>query len=354
MNQKINDRGSSFPLHMSLLGPPQLLWQGVPQTTLLVKAQALLFYLALEPQPHTRPALATLLWSDMPDEKARANLRTALSRLRKSFGDYLITTRQTVSFDGEATHWLDVPQFEKGLADPEPLRQRGAVGLYRGEFLATFHVPGAPVFEEWALVQRERLRYLALEGLAALAKQADKQGDLGQAMADWRRLLALDPWRESAHRGLMRLLARTGDRAAALTQFEECRRLLETELGVAPAPATMALYGQIKDDSVTWWQGDKAAEVHPAVISSPSPDARPLPHNLPAATTSFHGRSRELAQIQKTLQEPGCRLFTLLGLGGRSWPGRCKFAAWSRGCRWGWNWRLRGCRPFHVRTLRQR
>lgn len=311
-----NDKNVSSSLRISLLGPPHLLWRGAPQTALLVKAQALLFYLALNPQPHTRTALATLLWSDMPDEKARANLRTALNRMRKPFGDYLIADRQSVAFNVDAPYWLDVQQFESGLVDSSPVRQRQVIELYRGEFLADFYARGAPVFEEWVLVQRERLRHLALEGIATLAEQTGKQGDLGQAMADWRRLLALDPWRESAHRALMRLLARTGDRAAALAQFEECQRLLETEIGVAPAPATMALYGQIKDDSVTWWQGDKVTDDHPAVLSSPSLDVRSFPHNLPAATTSFHGRSQELSQIQETLQQPDCRLFTVMGLGG--------------------------------------
>ena len=152
-----------------------------------------------------------------------------------------------MAFKADAPYWLDVQQFEQGQADRLAAQQRAALALYQGEFLANFHLRGAAVFEEWALVQRERLRLLALGSLASLAKQASKQGDFGQAMSDLRHLLVLDPWRESAHRELMRLLAQSGDRAAALAQYTACRQLLETELGVAPAPETAVLYKQIKD-----------------------------------------------------------------------------------------------------------
>ena len=95
MNFETDDEGRSAPLQISLLGSPQILWQGIPQTHLLVKAQALLFYLMLNPKPHSRTALATLLWSDMLEEKARGNLRTTLNRLRDPFAR-IFHRRQTV------------------------------------------------------------------------------------------------------------------------------------------------------------------------------------------------------------------------------------------------------------------
>jgi DNA-binding SARP family transcriptional activator len=215
--------------------------------SLLRKAQALLIYLALEPGLHERDALAGLLWSDQPAVKARANLRTALSRLRASLGDnYLQISPRAIGFDLGPDIWVDAVAFERGIAAASLADQREALALYQGDFLAQFAVRKAGLFEEWSLFRRERLRGLALDALYRLAKASLTTADYNQATADLRRLLTLDPWREAAHRALMRSLAASGDRAAALAQFERCRQTLWDELGVEPAPATAALYEQIK------------------------------------------------------------------------------------------------------------
>ncbi|NCC32458.1 MAG: tetratricopeptide repeat protein, partial [Chloroflexia bacterium] len=220
--------------------------------------------------------------------------------------------------------WLDVAQFERGVSATATAARREALTLYQGDFLAQFSVRDALLFEEWTLLRRERLRGLALDALSSLAETALAAGDYAQATADWQRLLALDPWREAAHRGLIRLLATTGDRAAALAQFERCRQTLREDLGVEPAPATVALYEHIKtgallrpeidsgertaddgrDVNLVGWQAKLAGNV-----SSRS-------YNLPAQTTSFVGRTAELAQIGDLLSRPDCRLLTLFGPGG--------------------------------------
>jgi hypothetical protein len=83
----------------------------------------------------------------------------------------------------------------------------------------------------------------------------------------------LEPWREDAHRQVMRLLAGAGQRSAALAQYRECRRILEAELGVEPEEGTTDLYHRIRDGGEL-----------PADPSLP-------PHNLPAPTTPFVGRA---------------------------------------------------------------
>jgi predicted ATPase len=109
------------------------------------------------------------------------------------------------------------------------------------------------------------------------------------------RQLELDPWREEAHRQLMRALALSGQRSAALAQYEACRRVLAKELGVEPAAETNALFEQIKVGALT------------------QPERR---HNLPAALTPLLGREQELAEIARLLEMPTCRLLTLIGPGG--------------------------------------
>lgn len=264
--------------------------------------------------------MAALLWSDLPAAKARTNLRTVLSRLRSRLGDdYLQISPRAIGFASGPDAWVDAVAFEQGVASAslaaqrEALAgQREALALYQGDFLAQFLVRNALLFEEWALFRRERLRGLALDALSGLAESALASADYSQATADLRRLLALDPWREAAHRALMRSLAASGDRAAALAQFERCRQTLWDELGVEPAPATAVLYEQIKAGEIPGtaddgrWTTDDGRSV---VLDG-------FAHNLPAQTTPFVGREAELAQIGDLLANPDCRLLTLYGPGG--------------------------------------
>ncbi|HSM56869.1 MAG TPA: BTAD domain-containing putative transcriptional regulator [Candidatus Sulfomarinibacteraceae bacterium] len=291
------------PLQIYCLGRLEIHYQGRRLSpSLLKKAQALLVYLALEPGPHRRDKLATLLWSDMPAATARANLRTALSRLRRPLEPYVHASRSHVALRPDPGVWVDAARLEQGLAAEGIAVQRQALALYRGEFLESLSLDSARRFEEWALLRGERLRALVLDAFAGVAQQALDAGDQAQAIGDLRRLLALDPWREAAHRALMRALAASGERAAALAQYERCRRTLRAELGVGPAPATTALYEAIKE----------GAHAPPA---PPSPTVA-RHNNLPPQTTPFAGRREELAQLAALLADPHCRLLTLLGPGG--------------------------------------
>lgn len=286
------------PLQIRCLGRLEIDYEGRPLSpTLLKKAQALLVYLALEPGPHRRSSLAALLWSDMSATGARANLRTALSRLRRPLAPYVDATRSHVALQPHRGLWVDAACLEQGLAADTVQAQRQALALYRGEFLEGVTVDNARSFEEWALLRRERLRALALDGLNGVAHQALAAGDYAQAIGDLRRLLALDPWREAAHRALMRALSASGERAAALAQYERCRRTLRAELGVEPAPATVALHEEIK----------KGAHAPVANRTATRHD------NLPAQTTPLQSRREDLAQIAALLADAHCRLLTLVG-----------------------------------------
>ncbi|MEZ4646432.1 MAG: hypothetical protein R3E31_27540 [Chloroflexota bacterium] len=106
----------SEPLHVSLLGKVVLRQGERPLSLSTHKTQALLIYLAVTQQPHSRAALAALLWSDMPEEAARANLRMTLTRLRKAVAAYLTVTRHTLAFNTAVSHVVDVTQFSRLLS----------------------------------------------------------------------------------------------------------------------------------------------------------------------------------------------------------------------------------------------
>ncbi|MFN2520422.1 MAG: BTAD domain-containing putative transcriptional regulator, partial [Candidatus Limnocylindria bacterium] len=102
-------------------------------------------------------------------------------------------------------------------------------------------------FEEWQAQQADELRRALADALARLSTKKAAAGDTAAALAHARRWVTLDPYAENAHRELMRLLAQTGDRTAALRQFAELARVLDRDLGVAPLPETRALRDAIRD-----------------------------------------------------------------------------------------------------------
>jgi DNA-binding SARP family transcriptional activator len=226
------------------------------------KGQALLCYLAVTGQPHSRDVLAGLLWSDFPEQRARANLRDTLSDLHRTLPHHLIIERHTIAFiDDPSQTWIDSAVFQSQVEQVQQVLRKtpspamlpvelvkqleGAVNYYRGEFLTGFYVRRAAVFEEWLVGQRERLRQLAVEALQIVAAYFTSSGDYPTGLRYARRLLALDPWREEGHRLLMRLLALSGQQSAALKQYESCRQILMDELGLEPASETEALYEAI-------------------------------------------------------------------------------------------------------------
>ncbi len=280
------------PLRLVYLGGMQVSRGDRPVTGFVsAKAPAALCYLAVTGRVQFRLVLAGLLWGDLPEQDACANLRKVLSNLRDLVGEHLIITPHTVAFNRESAYWLDVEAFLERV-DQETSRQIEAAELYQGDFLDGFYLRHAPAFEEWVLGQRERLRQAALQVFQALAGHFTDRGEYARAIEYTRRLLTLDPWREEAHRLMMRLLARSGQRSAALAQYEACRRLLRKELGVEPTDETVMLYRRIR------------------AIGAPRR------HNLPLPMTSFIGREAELAQVAAWLSQPECRLLTILGPGG--------------------------------------
>ncbi|MCB0211266.1 MAG: tetratricopeptide repeat protein, partial [Anaerolineae bacterium] len=292
-------------LHLNLLGKPQIVLGERPLTGLATaKAEALLYYLAVTGQPHSRETLVELLWGDMPEAKAKRNLTTTLGTLRKAVEPYIIIESQSVAFNLDAPHQVDVTLFQaavEGSTDLEPtdlerdlapLRQ--AVNFYKGDFLAGFYVKNALSFEAWSAEQRDYFQTLMVQVLNSLIEHYTKQpkSDPLVAIEYANRLLVLEPWHETAHRELMLLLAQTGQRGAALAQYETCSRILVEELGVEPAAETKALYERIKKTE------------------------KPITHNLPSQTNTFVGRTREMDQLTANLDNPDCRLLTLVGPGG--------------------------------------
>ena len=306
-------------LQLSLLGSPQITLDGNTVTALAsAKSHALLYYLAAMDRPQSRLALAGLLWSNKSDSEARMNLRQALYQLRQVLPDYVKATRQEVQLVRAEGLGVDVQLFaamlKSGLTgDMERLQT--AVDQYQGDFLAGFFVDDAPEFEEWQLVERERLRSLAIQAMHQLSTHYMQERLVGSGLLVTRRLLEVEPWREESHQLLIRLLAWDGQMSAALAQYEQCRQLLADELGVEPSPETEALVVQIR-------AREKEGEPEPLLMRENNVGERPLPSpiaespTLPQTHTVFIGRERELAEMAALVTQSATRLLTVVGPGG--------------------------------------
>ncbi len=280
------------------------------------KSRLLLAYLAVESdRPHARERLAEMFWPGHPPQAAHASLRTALSNLRHLLTldpaglPLLDSDREFVQLLPGSECWIDAAAFEEeieqgrlALASAADLlsaveHDRAALSLYHGDFLEGFALKDCPEFDDWCYFVRERLLRKASTALRRLAEHAECCGELEQALAYAQRSIALEPWQEEAHRRVMRLYALSGQRPAALEQYEACKRILLEELDVQPADETTHLYEQIRDEKIA------------AAAQEPS-------RGLPVYLTPFVGRQEELEEIASHLQEPECRLLTLLGPGG--------------------------------------
>jgi predicted ATPase/DNA-binding SARP family transcriptional activator len=321
-------------LKLYLFGPPRLENQGVPVDVRPRKALALLIYLAVTNQPHGRDALATLFWPESDQVAARASLRRTFYLLQQALPiELLATTGDTIRLLPHEDFWLDISAFQtildKSLPAQAPVSTLDeqdqealveAASLYTDDFLAGFSLEDAPGFDEWHFFQQETLRRRFGLLLLQLKQCYSAAGDFGRAIDYARRWLALDPLHEPAHRELMLLYAWAGQQAAALRQYQECRRILSEELGVEPEEATGELYQAIRNKQTPAPPVTVAPPlpVTRSDVATPSAGAPPAsPQSFPQHTTEFVGRGREIAHIHRLLlHEANCRLLTLTGPSG--------------------------------------
>jgi DNA-binding SARP family transcriptional activator len=312
---------------------------GAPLSLPTKKAQALLAYLGLRPgQSHPRDKLAALLWGEKSDEQARGGLRHVLVALRRALaGAPPVALRiegQTLALDPVGVE-VDVVSFERRIAEGTPRALEDAAELYRGDLLLGFNL-SEPLFEEWLVAERERLREMALDALARLLTEQTRAAATERAIQTAVRLLGLDPLQEAAHRTLMRLYARQGRRGAALKQYQVCVGVLQRELGTAPEAETKELYQDLLRRPAQVMHASDAQEGHrprPARMVGPAPPA------LPAAETPLFGRQAELGRLRQRLDEAIRRRGQIAVVVGEAGIGKTRLVstlaadALSQGCR---------------------
>lgn len=286
-------------LRLYLLGAFRLERNGALVSVPGRKARALLAYLTLYPEQHTRERLAARFWDSASTTDARLSLRVTLNALRKLDPNLILADTDTVQLNHEAQLWSDVRTFtaqhqrtvKAGEPNEELLRPnpQALFALYRGDLLPEF-------YEDWVLEERERLRQLYLDALLGLVEEYRSRSEYKLAIETAHKVLEMDRANERAHQHLMFCYVASGDRNAAVAQYLECERALREELAVEPARDTVALYQWIRQAPAE--TGSNAARLT----------------NLPLLPTSFIGRQREMTELKRLLG--ATRLLTLTGAGG--------------------------------------
>ena len=239
----------------------------------------------------SRERLAGLLWSEHGDRQARDSLKQALVRLRRCLGgaegSVLRSDRHSVALNRTILD-IDVLAFEELVRNGSLAALNQATTLYHGDLLEGIAVRD-PAFEDWLLIERQRLRQLFERALTSLMSQALASGAREQAAGAARRLLQIDPVSEAAYRTLMQIHAEEAQAAQALKLFEALRERLHRELGVAPEPATVALHDRIRQRQAIRAvvteppPGQQAAAVE---AKAPAPVAKPSIAVLPFTNMS--------------------------------------------------------------------
>ena len=280
------------------------------------KVQELLGYLLIHRErPHTRESLAGLLWGDTATDKSKKYLRQTLWHLQSALesqfdgrdhhsgegadGALLFAAHDWVRLNQNSAMWLDVEVFERAFAlvqgkaghdlDAETKRiVQEATELYKGDLLEGW-------YQDWCLYERERLQNMYLVMLDKLISYSEAHRDYELGLLYGSLILRYDRARERTHRQLMHLHYMSGDRTAALRQYERCVGALRDELDVAPDRRTVALYQQIRLDQL-----DEQAAA-PAAI--PAASAEPSAVSLPEVLGRLQQLQRVMSDVQQRIQQ---------------------------------------------------
>jgi len=241
-----------------LFGFPRIEVDGAPASIERRKAIGLLAYLVLDTQMHSREALAALFWPELDQTRALAALRRVLIDLKGIVPpEALNVTRQTIGFQASGNFWVDIKTFEELIRASREQSTSASINLlvqaaqlYTGDFMNGFTLDASAQFDTWQMTEYESLRLKLAQVLRQLVELYAVQSDYKQAIPYAIRDLALDPLDEARQRALIRLYAQDGQMSAALRQYQECKRLLNDELGVEPVAETEALMEQIRSNSI--------------------------------------------------------------------------------------------------------
>jgi DNA-binding SARP family transcriptional activator len=208
---------------------------------LATPAQRVLAFLALHEQPVRRNHVAGVLWLDSNEDHAAGSLRSALWRIRRCGGSIVEVTQRglrlspTVGVDvRETIAWARRVGDASHVIEDADVRE----AFTGGELLADW-------YDDWVLLERERLRQLRLHALEILSQRLVVAGRYGEAMEVALASIRSEPLRESAHRAVISVHLAEGNPSEALRQFRRYCDLIRAQLGLAPSALMKGLVSAV-------------------------------------------------------------------------------------------------------------
>ncbi len=294
-------------LQVRLLGPLQLRRERLLVLPASKKSRALLAYLVMQRQPVLRERLCELLWSDGPDDP-RAELRWSLNKIRPLLGETLVADREKVAFSSEFAE-VDVlalrSELGAGVARADTAVLERVASRFGGEFLEGLDLPGCFRFHEWCVAEREAARALRLQVLSTLTTRFDERPE--QALRYARDRVAHEPLSEQAHIAVISLLSRLGRSREALAQYDQCKRILESELAARPSEALQEARRAVLTQARSAPEPNPASDATPVAANAAAPSAPATPatsrasppdeNASPMAPTLLVGRESERQKL---------------------------------------------------------
>lgn len=223
---------------LSLLHGFILQVHGTP-VPLIWSAQRLVAFLALMDWPPSRAYVAGTLWPDTTLARASANLRSSLWRVQRACGRLVVASAQHISLAPDVV--IDVRNAiacARRLLDPTaPCEDILTVGM-----LSALSVDLLPDwYDDWVVAHREQYHQLRLHALEAMCERLTAVGRHSEAVEAGLAAVRAEPLRESAQQALVKAHLAEGNRFEAVRQYNRCRYLLQSELGLEPSFGLRAL-----------------------------------------------------------------------------------------------------------------
>jgi DNA-binding SARP family transcriptional activator len=285
-----------------VLGPLSVERDGVEVPVCPGKQRAFLVSLLLNVN-HLVPVdmLMELLWDGEPPRSAVANIRTYASQLRTLVADQSLDRvmwRPPGYSFAAGDDELDLLAYKRRVEDGHHALAQGDTRTAVDRFGTALGMWRGTVAEDVERTNRLGSRLTALdEQRVTLVEdwmEARLQhGDHRAALNELRRLTGAHPLRERLWCQFMLASYRVGSSGPALQVFEEARRVLGDQLGVAPGPDLTRLHA-----GVLGHDPDLLVDVAPVDSTHVSGRSRPAPCELPPGVSALVGRDRELTTIR--------------------------------------------------------
>ncbi len=252
------------------------------------RSQRLATLLALrgrQPRPH----LAGVLWPDVPEDRAHASLRSALTRLRRHAPGLIQHDHGNLQLaDGVAVDVVEFQGLARQVLSGDP-REAAAASAYQATVTGGELLPGW--YDDWVIAERERVHQLRLHALEALARHLVERGAYAEALEAALTAVGIDPLRESAQRALLEVHLAEGNTAEAVRQYDRFRSILRDELDVAPTHHMAALIARASAGAGARSEHDRGGRMRRQPAWPPRDEAQARHPLAPSALRSGVGTS---------------------------------------------------------------